>query len=98
MWHIQSRQHKPLYKQNPVPVVTPCCHFTLIPQNRINSQGTKTILATRKGLLNNVALKLNFFDPPTPPRAPPPHQDASSRMMTRPPLRYVTPDTDTPTL
>ena len=34
-------------------------------------------------------LKLPFFDPPTP------HHHALSRMIPRPPLRYVTPDTDT---
>ena len=38
---------------------------------------------------NYVALKLTFFEPPTP------HHHASSRMITRPPLRFVTPDTDT---
>ena len=39
---------------------------------------------------NYITLKLPFFDPPTP------HHHASSRIITRPPLRYVTPDTDTP--
>ena len=44
-----------------------------------------------KGLFNNcVTLKWPFFDPPTP------HHQASSQMITRPPLHYVTPDTDTP--
>ena len=43
------------------------------------------------GLFNNyVTLKLPIFDPPTP------HHHASSQMMTRPPLSYVTPDTHTP--
>ena len=44
-----------------------------------------------KGLFNNyVTLKLLFFDPPTP------YHHALSRMITRPSLRYVTPDTDNP--
>ena len=38
---------------------------------------------------NYIKLKLPFFDPPTL------HHQGSSRMITRPPLRYVTPDTDT---
>ena len=46
-----------------------------------------------KGLFNNcVTLKWPFFDPPTP------HHQASSQMITRPPLHYVTPDTNTPPL
>ena len=40
--------------------------------------------------INHVTLKLPFFEPPTP------HHHASSRMITRLPLRYVAPDTDTP--
>ena len=39
---------------------------------------------------NYVTLKLPFFDPPTP------HHHVSSRIITRPPLCYVTPDSDTP--
>ena len=41
---------------------------------------------------NYVTLKLPFFSPPTP------HYHATSRMITRPHLRYVTPDTGTPPL
>ena len=44
-----------------------------------------------KVLFNNyVTLKLPFFDPPIP------HHHASSRMITRPHLRYVKFDTDAP--
>ena len=40
-----------------------------------------------QGLINNYGtLKLPFFNP---------HHHVSSRMITRTPLRYVTPDTDT---
>ena len=43
------------------------------------------------GPFNNcVTLKLPFFDPPTL------HHHASSRIITRPPSHYVTPDRDTP--
>ena len=28
LWHIQRGHPKTLYTQNPIPVVTPCCHFT----------------------------------------------------------------------
>ena len=51
----------------------------------------KKLMVNIKELPNNyVALELPLFDPPTL------HYHASSRMIRRPPLRYVRPDTDIP--